>query len=104
MRRATVTEPLTQEALDGIRARARACACPAHTDGTLLLAEVDRLREHSATLNRVGWLTAEALGEIPDGATKIEGDALALTRRLIRKADDAGAARRNLLTSIGRQW
>lgn len=54
-------------------------------------AEVARLTEDSIIANRLGWRIAEALGEIPAGATSHEGDALADLERLVTERDDLRA-------------
>jgi hypothetical protein len=48
-----------------------------------LLAEVQRLREHSITLNSVGWKLAQALGNVPADADQVEGNPIDLAERLI---------------------
>jgi len=45
--------------------------------------EVDRLTEHSQTLNKIAWAIAEALGDAPPGVDVIEADLVEMTERLI---------------------
>lgn len=49
----------------------------------MLLAEVDRLTEHSQMLNTIGWRIATALGDVPEGAEEIEGKSVDQADRLI---------------------
>jgi hypothetical protein len=48
-----------------------------------LIDDVERLRDHSVTLNSIGWKIAAALGEVPDGADQIAGNAEDLADRLL---------------------
>lgn len=57
-----------------------------------LVAEVRRLRGHSIDLNSIGWATAEALGMVPDGADRINGEPVVQVATLIAERDDARAA------------
>lgn len=52
-----------------------------------LLGDVDRFREHSVTLNTVCWKIAAALGDIPPGATEIDGKPVEQADRLIAERD-----------------
>ncbi len=49
----------------------------------VLLAEVDRLIEHSQMLNTIGWRIATTLGDVPEGAEQIEGKPVDQADRLI---------------------
>jgi len=53
------------------------------------LSERDRFREHSVTLNTVGWRISEALGNVPEGATEVWGDTLPNLEALIQDRDEA---------------
>lgn len=63
-----------------------ACTC-AHGDPRVLISElvteIERLAEHSTTLNTIGWKMAEALGHVPSGTQCVQGDVVELTDRLI---------------------
>lgn len=48
-----------------------------------MVAEIERLRAHSTTLNTLSWKIATALGDVPEGADRIEGDPVEQTERLI---------------------
>lgn len=50
-------------------------------------AERDRYREHSITLNTVAFAIADALGDVPPGTDRIEGNPVEQAQRLIAKAD-----------------
>ena len=52
-----------------------------------LLAEVERLRVHSTTLNSVAWKIASAIGDVPNGADQITGNAEDLADRLIAEGE-----------------
>ncbi len=54
-----------------------------------LLAEVERLREHSVTLNTVGFKLAEALGDVPDGQDWTVGNPVEQAERLIKAKAEA---------------
>lgn len=56
------------------------CAEASYAD---LVAERNRYREHSVTLNSVGWKLAQALGDVPDGADAVRGNPLERADRLI---------------------
>ena len=45
--------------------------------------DVQALIEHSTKLNTIAWRMAVALGEVPEGATKITADAEELLDRLL---------------------
>lgn len=49
--------------------------------------QAERWRQHSVTLNRVGWRLAMALGDIPEDAVRHDGDVLADVDRLIAERD-----------------
>lgn len=71
--------------------------CPVHGVMRLLLdlrvehakarAEIERLREHSATLNAIAWKMGAALGDVPAGVEQIEGSPTGLTERLISEIE-----------------
>lgn len=52
-----------------------------------LAAEVERLTKHSVTANRLSWRIAEAVGDVPEGATAIVGDPDEQLTRLIAERD-----------------
>lgn len=54
-----------------------------------LLAEVERLRQHSITLNSLGWRMAEALGQVPEGADAVRGTPDDQLSALIAERDEA---------------
>jgi len=58
--------------------------------------DLERFREHSILLNTLGWRIAEALGDIPAGATSHEADEAADLTRLI-------ASREQLLEAVAAQ-
>lgn len=49
--------------------------------------ERDRYREHSVTLNSIGWQVAQALGDVPSGATEILGNPVEQVTRLVADRD-----------------
>lgn len=49
--------------------------------------EAERLREHSVVLNTVAFKLAQALGDIPEGQHRGEGDPVELAERLIAERD-----------------
>jgi hypothetical protein len=57
--------------------------------GNLAAAELerDRFREHSVTLNRVGFAMAKALGRVAEGTTSTEADVDELLAALVRDRD-----------------
>jgi len=54
--------------------------------------ELERFREHSVTLNSVGWRMAVALGDVPEGADRVEGNPLEQVDRLIAELERLRAA------------
>lgn len=59
----------------------------ARQDVPALLAEVERLTQHSTTLNTIAFLIAQALGDVTPGADHVEGNPLELAERLIADRD-----------------
>lgn len=53
------------------------------TEQRELFAEETRLRGHSTTLNTIAWKVATALGDVPAGADRIEGDPVEQVDRLV---------------------
>lgn len=51
--------------------------------------ELERFREHSITLNTIGWKLAVALGDVPEGADQTTGNPIEQAERLIGQRDDA---------------
>jgi hypothetical protein len=49
----------------------------------------DRLREHSVTLNSIGWKMATALGDVLEGAEQVRGNPVEQADRLIAERDEA---------------
>jgi len=49
--------------------------------------ELERFRQHSVTLNSVGWRMAVALGDVPEGADRVEGNPLEQVDRLIAELE-----------------
>ena len=49
--------------------------------------ELERFREHSVTLNSVGRRMAVALGDVPEGADRVEGNPLEQVDRLIAELE-----------------
>ena len=94
---------MTPEQLAEIRNRAGLARTIAHGPNALwralasaddvptLLAEVERLREHSITLNTVAFAIAEALGDVPPGTDRIEGNPIEQAQRLIAKVEQQAA-------------
>lgn len=64
------------------------------------VAEVERMREHSITLNRIGWRLAEAVGEVEADAEVIEANPDDLLARLL---DQQTQAVERLHQTIARQ-
>lgn len=54
-----------------------------------LVSDARRWREHSIWLNTIACKIAAALGEVPEGADRIEGNPLAQVEQLIRDRDQA---------------
>lgn len=48
--------------------------------------EIDRLTEHSTTLNTLSWKMADALGEVPEGAIECELNPLELLDRVFAES------------------
>lgn len=98
---------MTPEELDDIRfmLNSSALVIPS-TFAKELLAEVDRLRGHSVTLNAVAFRLAQALGDVPEGQEWAEGDPVELADRLIAERDQARAAleRAQPVLDAGRAW
>lgn len=62
--------------------------------------EVERLTEHSKTLNAVAFKLAAALGDIPHGQQWTEGNPVELAERLIAERDAARFERDNMRVTI----
>lgn len=54
-------------------------------------AEAEMMRDHAVTLNAVAWKMAVALGDVPEGAERVEGNPVELAERLIAERDAARA-------------
>nr|MDT0658069.1 hypothetical protein [Micromonospora sp. DSM 115978] len=81
-----MTQPIPPLDLDArpVLADARqALADATEEQWSAAVAEMERLRAHSITLNSIAWSIAVALGDVPDGATQITGDPVKQTARLI---------------------
>lgn len=54
-------------------------------------AEAELMRDHAVTLNAVAWKIAVALGDVPEGADRVEGNPVEQAGRLIAERDAARA-------------
>ena len=74
-------------AADVVDALARAGRLRDATGDETRTEELERFREHSVTLNSVGWRMAVALGDVPEGADRVEGNPLEQVDRLIAELE-----------------
>lgn len=77
---------------DDLPERARADIAEENLSAALMqrdaaMEEVERLREHSITLNLIGWRIAVALGDVPEGVDRIEGNPSDQADRLIAEVE-----------------
>lgn len=61
----------------------------------------DKFREHSVTLNGIGWRMAEVLGDVPEGADAIHADVGTQLDRLIARVEVLETAARRVVDEWG---